>query len=283
MVLESLLNPLQAETHPAQAGILGFLYASLALFLSLWIFEEQAGMVMVFLTALAALPLMFHTLRFEEHKDSIIDDERALLREHSKALRFFMYLFGGMAFAFTLWYVALPSDISSSVFKTQVDTIANLNPQVTGALAQAQILSKIFLNNIKVMIFCLLFSFIYGSGAIFILAWNASVIGAAAGNFVRVHLAQFADASGLSAFGAYFYVSGLSLLRYAIHGIPEILAYFVAGLAGGILSVALMRKEYRTQNFEKILLDFSDLVLLAVGILFVAAILEVFVTPLFFR
>ena len=132
------------------------------------------------------------------------------------------------------------------------------------------------------MIFCILFSFIYGSGAIFILTWNASVIGAAAGNFIRSHMADFAGAIGISKVGAYFYVVSLSLLRYSIHGFPEIIAYFIGGIAGGILSVAVIRNEFGTRNFERILLDVSDLVLIAVFVLFFAAILEVFITPIFF-
>ena len=164
----------------------------------------------------------------------------------------------------------------------QTQTIANLNQHVTGNSTQTALLSKIFLNNIKVMIFCILFSFLYGSGAIFILTWNASVIGAAAGNFIRTHMAQFAGAVGLHKIGAYFYVTSLSILRYAVHGIPEILSYVVAGLAGGILSMALVRHDTGTKVFENVLLDVSDLVLLSVLILFIAGLLEVFVTPSLF-
>jgi len=114
------------------------------------------------------------------------------------------------------------------------------------------------------------------------LTWNSSVIGAAVGNLIRTHMAKFADTVGLQKVGAYFYVSSLSVLRYAIHGIPEIFAYIVAGLAGGILSVAIVKHDFGTGKFEKVLLDVSDLVLLAVLVLFVAAIIEVFVTPSLF-
>jgi len=81
---------------------------------------------------------------------------------------------------------------------------------------------------------------------------------------------------------AYFYVGSLSILRYAVHGIPEILSYIVAGLAGGILSMAITRQDFGTKQFETVLLDVSDLVLLSVLILFIAAIIEVFVTPALF-
>lgn len=281
MVLESLTNPVLAERHPLTVFVLGAAYASLALFLALWIFAEQASMVMVFFTTMAALPLMFHTLRFEEKRDLVMDSN-SLFHNHSAALVFYLMLFLGMSVAFSFWYVALPSEMSSGVFKVQAQTITNLNQHVTGSITQTGLLSKIFLNNVKVMIFCILFSFLYGSGAIFILSWNASVIGAAAGNFVRSHMAKFADLVGIQKVGAYMYVSSLSVLRYAVHGVPEIFAYIIGGLAGGILSVAVVKHDFGTGKFEKILLDVSDLVLLSVLVLFIAALLEVFVTPALF-
>jgi uncharacterized membrane protein SpoIIM required for sporulation len=282
MVLEAFTNPTAAAKRPWTQIILGFLFATAALFLSVWIFEEYASLVMVFLTVMAALPLFYATMKSEEAKDRTIKGERTLLKEHALALRFLFYTFVGFSIAYTMWYVVLPTDMSNSVFRIQTQTIANLNQQVTGHAAKLTLLNKIFLNNVKVMIFCVLFAFVYGTGALFILCWNASVIGAAAGNFIRTHVASYAGASGFGLIAAYLKGTSLSILRYSIHGMPEILAYFVAGLAGGILSVAVIRKEYKTKNFEKILLDASDLILISVFILFTAALLEVFVTPLFF-
>jgi len=282
MVLESVLNPFTAAKRPWELLIAGIFYGSAALFLSIWIFEEYASLVMVFLTVMACIPLFYKTIRSEEAKDLLIKSESKLLKEHGKAVMLLVLLFIGLTIAFSFWYVVLPAETSSSVFKIQTQTIASLNQQVTASIAKFNLLNRIFLNNIKVLIFCILFSFIYGSGAIFILSWNASVIGAAAGNFIRTHLAQYAGAVGLEKVAAYFYASSLSVLRYSLHGIPEILAYFVAGLAGGILSVAIIKRDFGTKSFERILLDSSDLILIAVFILFVAALIEVFVTPIFF-
>ncbi|MBW3004715.1 stage II sporulation protein M [Candidatus Woesearchaeota archaeon] len=282
MVLESVLNPFTAAKRPWELLVAGIFYGSAALFLSIWIFEEYASLVMVFLTVMACLPLFYKTLRSEEAKDLLIKSESKLLKEHGKAIMLLVLLFLGLTIAFSFWYVVLPAETSSSVFKIQTQTIASLNQQVTASIAKFNLLNRIFLNNIKVLIFCILFSFIYGSGAIFILSWNASVIGAAAGNFIRTHLAQYAGAVGFSKVAAYFYATSLSVLRYSLHGIPEILAYFVAGLAGGILSVAIIKRDFGTKSFERILLDSSDLILIAVFILFLAALIEVFITPIFF-
>ena len=282
MVLESLTNPFRAEARPLPLFFIGFVYASVAAVLSMWIFADYASLVMVFLTAMAAVPLFHNTMRVEEEKDILLQGEKSMLKEHSKAFTFFLFFFLGMVVAYALWYVVLPSATSSSLFSIQSQTIAGLNQQLTGQFARVNLFSKIFLNNIKVLVFCILFSFIYGMGAIFILTWNASVIGVAAGNFIRTQVASYATSLGLAKFSAYLYVVSLSFVRYFIHGVPEILAYFVAALAGGIISVALVKHDFGTKNFEKILLDASDLLLLGIGLLFIAAVIEVYITPVLF-
>ncbi|MBW2991015.1 stage II sporulation protein M [Candidatus Woesearchaeota archaeon] len=285
MVLESLLSPFKAEQRPSRLLFLGAFFCSVAIVLSLWIFKSQASLIMVFLTAMAALPLIYNTIKMEEEKDLQGMEEKWLLKEHAKALKAFVYLFIGATVMFAFWYVVLSSDTVTALFQTQTTTINAINSKVTGNLSftgNMAFFSKVFLNNIKVLIFCILFSFVYGSGAIFILMWNASVIGTAIGNFVRTELAKAASMIGFDKIAHYFQVISMGLFRYSLHGIPEILAYFVGGLAGGIIGIAVIKHDFGTTKFEHILLDSADLLLLSLGILFVAALLEVFVTPIIF-
>jgi uncharacterized membrane protein SpoIIM required for sporulation len=283
MVLESLITPVAAEKRPLQMTVLGFVYATVGILLALWVFKTESSLVMVFLTSMAAIPLVFNTINLEEEKDMEGMEESWLLKEHGKALEAFVFLFVGMTVAFALWYVILSPALVTILFKTQGATIKTINPGATGfATSSFATFTKIFLNNVRVLIFCILFSFLYGAGAIFILAWNGSVIGAAIGNFIRTNLAYAADHVGLAKVGHYFSVISFGLFKYVLHGIPEILAYFVAGLAGGIISIAAIRHDFGTQKFEHILLDSADLLLLSLIILFLAGVLEVWVTPLVF-
>jgi uncharacterized membrane protein SpoIIM required for sporulation len=64
-----------------------------------------------------------------------------------------------------------------------------------------------------------------------------------------------------------------------IHGIPEMAGYFVGGLAGGIISSAFINHDLGTENMEKIVIDASTLISIAIGILAVAALIEVSLTP----
>ena len=63
---------------------------------------------------------------------------------------------------------------------------------------------------------------------------------------------------------------------------PEILAYFYGGLAGGIISVAIIKNHFSTDKAASILLDVGELLLIGFGFLIVAAIFEVFLTPTLF-
>jgi uncharacterized membrane protein SpoIIM required for sporulation len=234
---------------------------------------------------MAALPLIYNTIIMEEEKDLEGMEEKWLLKEHSKALKAFVFMFLGSTVAFAFWYVILSSGTVTTLFQAQSATINAINGRITAHLsfdANVGFFSKIFLNNVKVLIFCILFSFVYGSGAIFILTWNASVIGAAIGNFMRTELAKVAHLVGFDKIAHYFQIIGMGLFKYSIHGIPEILAYFVGGLAGGIIGIAIIKHDFGTTKFEHILLDSADLLLVSLGVLFIAALLEVFVTPVIF-
>ena len=283
MVLESLFNPIKAEKHPGQMFFVGLLYTVLALFLALWIFADYSSLVFVFLIVMASIPLIYNTIKLEEHKDLYFEEEKELLKEHGKAISFFMFLFLGVVVAVAFCYTFLPANMINNLFEIQTQTIIDINNTFTGnAVQQFNIFVHILMNNLKVLVFCLLFSFLFGAGAIFILTWNASVIGVAIGNYMRSNLVYVTQNAGLTTFTEYFNVFTFGLLKYAIHGIPEILAYFIVGLAGSIISIAVIRHDFSTKKFDKILLDSSDLIIAAIAIIILAAFLETYVTPLIF-
>lgn len=278
MVFESLLNPFIAEKKPFKVALLSFFYMSLAILLGYWIFPSQSSMVAILLVILAALPLTYRVIKLEEKKDTLIIEERKILKEHMKALEFLVVMFLGFLIATIFWYVVLPQKVIGIIFLAQTNTITEINSAIT----QNSLLWKIFFNNIRVLLLCVLFSLLYGVGAIFILTWNASVLGVAIGNFIRIELAKLTELVGLQKVAAYFSVISYGLLKYAIHGIPEILSYFLAGLSGGIISFAVVNKDYRKKNFKTILSDATLLFLLSIVFLFLGSIFEVYLTPFFF-
>jgi uncharacterized membrane protein SpoIIM required for sporulation len=289
MVLESLVNPVKAYGRPWVIVALGAMYTSIAIALAAGVFFSESSLLFVFLTAFACMPLMLAIIRKEEEKDLLDMSEKWLLKEHARALSVFMLLFLGIVLACALWFVILPSSTTEALFSTQMNTFYTINPSSTSSTVTGAVSSplghfnSILLNNLRVLVFCIIFSFLYGAGAIFVLTWNASVIGFAIGNIIRSRLADLAHLVGFEKGAQYFHVVAYGLFKYVIHGVPEILAYFVGGLAGGIISVAVIRHDFSSRKFEHILLDSADLLLIAIGLLILAASLEVWVTPLVFR
>jgi uncharacterized membrane protein SpoIIM required for sporulation len=284
MVLEYLVGPLKAEAHPKYLFFYGFLYASLGLLLSYLIFRDSPSLVMVSLTTMAAIPLIYNIIRVEEKKDLLDISEKNLLKEHSKAISVFMFYFLGATIAFAFWYCVLPDNLSSVLFRSQIDTVSQINSRITGrAFDSFRAFSSILSNNFQVLVFCILFSFLYGIGSVYILTWNASVVGFAIGNTIKTKLYELGSHTTLVGTSRVSFLAIYTgLFRYAIHGIPEILAYFVAGLAGGIISTAAIRHDFGTKKYVNIIMDSSILLLISLGILVFSAWLEVYITPIFF-
>lgn len=285
MVLESIIDPFTAKKHPVWLFFIGLLFSALSFFFAYWIFREQAGMVMVFLTVILAVPLMYATIEEEEEEDWRGESEKNLLKEHGKAIIFLSSLFFGFVIGFTLLYVLLPADIVNNIFSVQVQTINKINGATTTTgsyINSSGVFFTILMNNVKVLMFAVFFSFFFGAGAIFVLSWNASVIAAAIGNYVRNGLAQSASLLGLPGWYNYFHLIALGTLRYMVHGIFEIVGYFIGALAGGIISMGIINHGFKSQRFQNILYDAMVLILIAVVLLFVGAVVEVYFIPMMF-
>ena len=293
MVLESIFNPFVFKKRPWETFLVGFVYSIMALSISYLVFREVAGLLTVFLVVIAVLPMMYTTIKSEEELDLKYIGEWKLLQEHAKVIFFLLFLFMGITSALVFSYVFLPHEVVQEIFNLQEKAIGNVNKYVqgntiegvvvqgtiTGNITKFNIFVKIFINNLKVLFFCLIFSLLYGTGAIFILTWNASVIAVAIGNLIKNKLAETASMMGVGWVSSYLGVVTFSFLKYMLHGILEITAYFIMALAGGILSMAIIKKD---MNYENIVTDVLDLVLISLGFLLIAGIVEVYITPLFF-
>ena len=286
-MLESLINPKRAERQPWEMFIVGIVYASLSILLPYFIFgkdpvlSQYMGVFVITFCVIFTMPFIYYTIKLEERKNIEYDEEFRLLKEHSRAIMVFLWLFMGFVVAFSFWSMMLPS--GNNLLNAQIKTYCQINQHnnydnclkqyglstpnaITGGVTSKDRFFSIFTNNVYVMIFTLILSLIFGAGAIFILAWNASVIAAAINIFTKSQLSQLP----------------LGLGRYMIHGIPEIAAYFIAALAGGILSMAVIRRDLRGERIWGIIQDSLNLIIIAIVILLLSAVIEVFITPKLF-
>jgi len=290
LIIESHINMflstnLKAERRPWELFFVGIVYAALSVILVHWIFSGDAvlvkysGILVVTFTVMFSMPFVYYTIKYEESKDTQIYESFRLLKEHSKAIQCFLWLFFGFIIAFSVLYILLGSTYN---YNAQIETYCAINSpgnyescasqhgvatgQITSSVPKGGLLGRIFVNNLYVLIFTVIFSLIFGAGGIFILAWNASVISAAMVIFAKRNI----------------HMLPLSLGRYMIHGLPEIAAYFIGTLAGGIMGISILRKEFKTEKFWNVLHDSLLLISFAIVILIIAALIEVFITPKLF-
>lgn len=317
MVVESILK-LEVERKPEEMLIFGFIISSLAILLSLWVFPAYASFAMVTFSVMAVLPFIVKVMKFEKEKQQKTRGFK--LRVHRDVIVFFIFLFLGMLLAFVLWFLLLPSGISNKLFFLQINTITDINSPTgnvvlnlenasgtgtsgmvvtgevpssmpsgavtrespTGAvLSTGEAFKRITMNNFRILALCILFSFIFGCGAIFILTWNASVLGVAMGNAIKLGVAN----GGGSA--AYFGAISFSLIRYLLHGIPEITGYFFGGIAGAVISASILDYSRGMKKFsESMSSSLKDALYLIVGgviLILVSGLIEVFIAPLFIQ
>lgn len=287
-MLESIVNPTKTDVGSWRMFVIGIVYASLSVLLVKLFFSKDtvlysyAGIIVVTFAVLCTLPFMYFLTRDQEDKDEKVEGFFSVWRIHRHAIFAFIWLFLGFVLAFSFWYIFLhdqnlfnaqintycminsPGNIEDCVSKYSVNSINS--ESLTGYATSGARFLSIISNNIYVMIFTLVFSLIFGAGAIFILAWNASVIAAAIGVFTKYQISAIP----------------VGVARYMIHGIPEIAAYFATALAGGIFGVGILRHGIKDKMFTRIIENSAMLLFIAILLLVFAAVVEVYVTPMLF-
>jgi len=286
-MFEAIINPKSAEKRPWKMFFIGLIYASLSLLLVKWFFardtilSQYSGMIVVTFCVMFSLPFMYYVIKREEIEDESVEGFFSVWKTHSDAIYAFMWLFFGFIVAFSFFNILLQDP---NLFNAQVETYCVINSPgnledcvlkssfndgiITSDFSTKEIrFLSILENNVYVMIFTLIFSLIFGAGAIFVLAWNASVISAAIGIFTQYKL------KGIP----------IGLTRYMIHGFPEIAAYFITALAGGIFGVGIIRNGVRNEKFLRVVENTIVLLFIAIVVLIIAAALEVYFTPFLFN
>jgi len=115
---------------------------------------------------------VYYTIKLEEEKDIEYSGSFRLLKEHSKAILAFVFLFLGFILAFSFWYMVLPNGDHN--FRAQIETFCQINRpdnfdlcieeygihgfEITGAATSQERLLTIFSNNIYVLMFTIVFS-----------------------------------------------------------------------------------------------------------------------------
>jgi len=248
---------------------IGFIYASLGFILARTYFYNNISTAMVFLTSLACFYMIYTMIKKEEKYDLNLKKESKILKKHFHLIILFMMLYLGFFSAFFMFGLILSQDTVSHIFEDQRDAISSINSQISGSAISDNTMINIFSHNLLVLFIFFFFSFLFGAGAISLLVHNASVGGFFVGNFVKVQLLTY------SKFSSFI----LGMLRYFPHAIFEFSAFFMSAIAGGIISVALVKYHYKSKHFFNVIKDVGTVLGISILILFFASFVEVYITP----
>ena len=267
MVLESFVKPEDVYSSPWKMMVLAFAFVTIALFAADYV-GIQKSVFAITLVCLPAVPFVWRLFDFEEsNTEKRIASGSKTVFSHLPGLVVMINLFLGMLIGFTFWNVVLPVSKSSELFSVQLTELGAIKNTFTAHAVVtspvALVFEKIFLHNFGVLALIVLFSVIYGAGAVLVLTWNASVIATFLVQNAKQYIATGGLAAGISA----------GFLGILPHGTFELLAYLIAAIAGGVVSFALTRdgKSIRTAS---VLFDCAKLTVWSVVFLAIGALLE---------
>ena len=273
MVLEYLLT---FKENPKHLLISGFLYSTIAILIASSIFPRSPSMDVVAFMTLPAVYIFtqyFKELSLEELESK---NSSEIFKMNFKLAENYTFLFLGMAIGVTVWFSLLPKEMLSNIFAEQIwnlEQIGRATSLGTGAAVGPNILNEIAINNIRLVLLCCILSFVFGAGSLFILSWNASIIGVAMGSIVyRLKVAEAATEF------AFFNGIFMGLAYFTLHLIPEVLAYFYGAIAGAFISMAVMRYRPFSPESNKLLTLAGGLFLIAIAFILVGAFIEVFIS-----
>lgn len=266
MVLESLFSTRKIESKPADMLILSIIVSFASLILSYFVFPEYTGVIFPLLVTVGMAPAFYRILAYDEE----IEERRAkgkikdgFFQRHGETIWLCSLFFIGVFLVTFSASLIMDEKDAAFFFKPQIDSIL-FTKSASGNMLSQNILGTIFLNNMKIILFAFVLSLVLSTGALWILGWNASVLGIYFASILKKGLfAEFAS----------------STLGIFPHAPLELAGYFLAGIAGGILSAGLIREEHNLLCKEFRLVFRDSLLLLAMAALAigVGALAEVYV------
>ncbi len=295
MVIERIFKEQLIKQKPAFALAAGVFFTLTGFITSYLLFKPFVGLASILFTVILALPCLMRLFELEEAEQR---EETSFLTRNEALIDFYLYFFIGSFMVFFL--IALVN--SSLVFSIE-DMQRGSAPRGYAtefappppAFQQHGEIYSIFQNNFYVMIISFVLSLFYGAGSLFLITFNGSVFAATLAKVIKIKLPRdpswytytfsllgqsivFSPAAFWSTYT--FMACNLGIMFF--HGIPEVLAYFFAAIAGGVLSEAFLREKFLSKGFFKISNNAFMLLSLSVIVLYIAAIIEISVSKYLF-
>jgi len=286
MVLESIISGKDARKHPLIMMFLAAVLSSIGIWVSYYTFPSSASILSIGFITIGIIPILYTIFILEEAEEASSHAPwYSFISRHFDLIKIYSWFFIGLILSYSLWYVVLPTEVRTTVFSEQneiIDNISALRNDLTGNVTVNNAVCSdnmwcwfdvILQNNLRVLFLAVLLSLVYGVGAMFLIAWNASVIGAVIGKETIVLLGNYAGFGAFAPILAYGHglIKAIGLIP---HGIFEILGYFTGAIAGALISIAVTKGRYRKHELNQLVKDAIGLIFLSVILLVIGALIE---------
>lgn len=282
MVMEFIFNPAKISKNPSIIFFEAIVLSLMSVFLSIFILPKDYVSVgiLAFIT-IGSIPVFGKLFSYSSY---LFNYSEGFFTRHKKLFLQLIYFFLGVFCAFVFLFFLLGPNTKEIVFSTQmieVEGVSNLRNSITGQVSQTQLanesnFNKVFKlvlsNNFGVILRAAALSFFYGAGALFLIAWNASVLATVISSEIASNLGVVLT-SPLGIFQAIFQTF-VSFIGYIPHGFPELLAYFIISFAGAMLARDLVKGLFTTEFRWKIIGDLLFMLALSIFLLVIGAIIE---------
>src|SRR3989338_1553987 len=191
-MLESIVRPVSAEHNPSEMVLVGIIFTMVSGLLVLQIGTSSPantglGLLLVAFISIPASPLLVNLFIIEGKK---VRRNRSfpipIIDRHDEVIKVLAFLFIGIIIGASILYLLLPGETAQFLFSDQLHDLSarGVNVMSGNAIARTDFWSLIE-NNTKVTLLVLVFSFVFGAGAIFIIAWNGTIIGVLIANIAQ--------------------------------------------------------------------------------------------------
>lgn len=294
-MIESLFNPIEVKekgTKRLEIFIAGMIFTLIGALFAINVVpptpEAQGlGFLVVAFISIPAAPFFVQIFKIEEEEE-IVEKHKSIIFRHIDVIEIFAFFFLAVVVASSLFYIIAPPEISQPVFNDQVNDLVSkrvISGNLIGSSASTGTSHvpdfwTLFNNNIVVLVLSFTFSLVLGAGAVFLISWNASIIGVLIGKIAE-NPEAFGSLSTGNIFTNYLIALPVTLLRLLPHGIFEIGAYFIGAVAGGVLSAGIIHESIRHRKTEfhhlrMVLTDSLFYLGVSVIFLFIGAVIECF-------
>lgn len=244
-MLLQLINLNKACSRPLHIFLISAFFVFFGFLTSYFIFYQELSSAMLSFSSMMILPYILKVIQDEKVKEPSklknFLQFANIFQQHNKIILIYTFMFFGMVLEYMLLFSTLPPDVGNDAFRIPIDIVkpaGELSGPSEHQLLDADMLISILSNNIGIVLVCFALSLFWGTGSIFILNLNASVVGMVYGTSIRALI--------------YGYVYPMPIFRYPLlflpHTILEMMGFLLAAIGGSIMMKSVLDEKYTMRD-----------------------------------